>query len=205
MNGRYRDLIALVEFGHQAYVITPFTSDYENLLFSISLIGDPVEFNQFPDRGTIIAEGIDQSIALFEAFNFLEASGNLMVIFTDGEDTVVRSKERTLDEILQNAVDAGVPLYMVRTNYGRTDGQIIPDEMWRQAVRKTGGRFYAASDEASLLAAIHDIDQVSAGTIEVRQYSSQEPRFEGFVLIALMLWTAAAALKLSAPVFQKLS
>jgi Ca-activated chloride channel family protein len=205
ISGEYRDLMALVEFGHQAYVITPFTSDYENLLLSISLIGDPVEFNHFPDQGTIIAQGLEESIALFKAFDFLDASGNIMIIFTDGEDTVVRSKKQTLDEILQSAVDAEIPLYMVRTNYARDEGQIIPDELWRRAVLRTGGRFYAASDEASLIAAIEDIDRVSAGTIEMRSYSSQEPRFAGFTLIAVLLWAAAAGLKLSTSLFQKLS
>ncbi len=205
MKGQYRDLMALVEFGNQAYVITPFTSDYDNLLLSISLIGDPIEYNQFPDQGTVIAQGIDESIALFKAFNFLDASGNLMVIFSDGEDTVVQSRERTLDEILQAAVDAKIPIYMVRTNYAQEEGQIIPDDLWRAAVARTGGRFYAASDEASLLAAIQDIDRVSAGTIEVRQYSNQEPRFAQFTLIAVALWAAAAGLKLSTPLFQKLS
>ena len=38
---RQRDLMALVEFGDQAYVITPFTSDYDNILLSIALIKDP--------------------------------------------------------------------------------------------------------------------------------------------------------------------
>lgn len=29
--GKYRDVIALVEFGDEAYVITPFTTDYDNI------------------------------------------------------------------------------------------------------------------------------------------------------------------------------
>src|SRR5205823_5415263 len=87
INGKYRDLIGLVEFGDEAYVVTPFTNDYDNILLSIALIGDPVEYSLFPDQGTIIAQAIDQSIGLFKAFNFLDAAGNLMVIFTDGEDT----------------------------------------------------------------------------------------------------------------------
>jgi Ca-activated chloride channel family protein len=202
--GRYRDLIGLVEFGNQAYVITPFTSDYDNILLSISLIGDPVEFNQFPDQGTIIAQGIEESVELFRAFDFLDASGNLMVIFTDGEDTNAQSKEKTLDQILGGAVEAKVPVYMVRTNYAQEEGQIIPDELWKPAVERTGGKFYAASDEASLLAAIEDIDRVSAGSIDLRMYSSQEPRFAMFALAALALWTAAAALKLGVPIFQRL-
>jgi hypothetical protein len=93
---------------------------------------------------------------------------------------------------------------MVRTNYDRKKGQLIPDELWIPAVEKTGGKFYAASDEASLLNAIADIDKVSTGTIEVTQYSSQQPQFTIFALIAAALWTGAATLKLAVPYFQKL-
>ena len=41
MKGPYRDLVALIQFGNQAYVVTPFTTDYENILLSIRLISDP--------------------------------------------------------------------------------------------------------------------------------------------------------------------
>ena len=204
MKGRYRDLVALVEFGNEAYVVTPFTHDYDNILLSIGLIGDPTEFGLFPDRGTIIGRAIEEGTALFKAFKFLNASGNIMVIFTDGEDTRAMIGDRPLDDILRSAVDAEVPVYFVRTNYDRKKGQLIPDELWIPAVEKTGGKFYAASDEASLLNAIADIDKVSTGTIEVTQYSSQQPQFAIFALLAAALWTAAAALKLAVPYFQKL-
>ncbi|HEX6214060.1 MAG TPA: hypothetical protein VFZ38_04540, partial [Vicinamibacterales bacterium] len=67
--GKYRDLMALIEFGSRAYVITPFTSDYDNLLLSMSLIGDPVEFSLFPDSGTVIASALEESIEIFKAFD----------------------------------------------------------------------------------------------------------------------------------------
>jgi von Willebrand factor type A domain len=204
IQGKYKDLLALVEFGNEAYVVTPFTNDYDNILLSISLIGDPVEFSLFPDQGTIIAQAIDQSIGLFKAFNFLDASGNLMVIFTDGEDTRAIVNGRTLDEIMQSAVDAKIPLYFVRCNYERSRGKVIPDELWIPAVQKTGGKFYAADSEASLLAAIRDIDSVSAGTIQTTQYTSQQPRFAFFALTALACWTGGVALKLGLAQFQKL-
>jgi hypothetical protein len=163
-----------------------------------------VEFSLFPDQGTIIAQAIDQSIGLFKAFNFLDASGNLMVIFTDGEDTRAIVNGRTLDEIMQSAVDAKIPLYFVRCNYERSRGKVIPDELWIPAVQKTGGKFYAADSEASLLAAIRDIDSVSAGTIQTTQYTSQQPRFAFFALTALACWTGGVALKLGLAQFQKL-
>ena len=92
MNGPYRDLVALIQFGNQAYVVTPFTTDYENILLSVRLISDPREWGRFSDWGTTIIEGIDQATQLFKAFNFINASGNLMVVFTDGRDSRAQSR-----------------------------------------------------------------------------------------------------------------
>jgi hypothetical protein len=204
MKSQYRDLMALIEFGDEAYVVTPFTNDYDNILLSVSLIGDPLEFGHFPDRGTLIGQAIQQSIELFKAFNFLDASGNMMVIFTDGEDANAVVNGVDLDEIMQTAVAVKVPVYFVRTNYGRNEGSLVPDEIWKPAVLKTGGRFFAAKDEQSLLEAIHDIDEVSGGTIQVKQYTKQQPRFAMFATAALACWVAAAVLKLTVPYFQRL-
>lgn len=202
--GRHRDLMALVEFGSRAYVITPFTSDYDNLLLSMALIGDPVEFSQFPESGTVIASALEESIAIFKAFDFLEASGNLMVIFTDGEDTTSIVNGRSLDDILKSAIDNKIPLFFVRTNYDKEFGEGIPDALWQAAVEKTGGRYYIAKNEASLIAAVEDIDREAVGTIATRQYSSQQARFSLFALAAAVLWTSAAGLKLVTPWFGKL-
>jgi hypothetical protein len=201
--GKYRDLMALIEFGSRAYVITPFTSDYDNLLLSMSLIGDPVEFSLFPDSGTVIASALEESIEIFKAFDFLEASGNLMVIFTDGEDTTRIVHGRSLDDILKSAVDNKIPLYFVRTNYEKDFGEGIPDAQWRAAVEKTGGRYYVAKNEASLIAAVDDIDREAVGAIAARQYASQQPRFALFAFIAVMLWTSAAGLKVLTPYFSR--
>ena len=206
MNGKYRDLIGVIEFGNDAYVIMPFTSDYDNVLLSISLIGDPQEFGRFPSQGTTIARAINETVGLFKMFNFLEASGNLMIIFSDGEDSTYQDGNVSLDEIIQTAVDAEIPVYLVRTNSTKkNEAQMIPDERWALAVRRTGGQFYAASDEESLLRAIGDIDRMAGGTIAFKQYTNEEPRFAIFALIAAGLWAASAGAKLTLPYFQKLS
>jgi hypothetical protein len=201
--GKYRDLMALVEFGDQAYVITPFTSDYDNILLSIALIKDPVEFSRFPNHGTVIALALEQSLSLFKAFDFLEASGNLMVIFTDGEDTTALNGGRRLDDILESAVVNKVPLYFVRTNYDRGFGDLIPDKAWTAAVAKTGGRFYAVSNERDLIRAIEDIDRIAAGAIQIKRYTSQQPQFAAFALWGAALWTIATLLALAVPQFQQ--
>lgn len=203
-NGRFRDLLALVEFGTDAYVITPFTNDYDNILLSLSLIGEPHEFASFPDQRTLIARGIEESVALFKAFNYLDASGNMLVIFSDGEDTNAAVHGRSIDDIISEAVEAGVPVYMVRTMYDKRRGEYIPDRLWSEAVEKSGGKFFAASDERSLLQAIAEIDQASAGTIRTTEYAAQRPHFAVFAAIAALCFVVAIVAKLTVPYFQKL-
>jgi Ca-activated chloride channel family protein len=204
MSGPYRDLLALVEFGADAYVVTPFTNDYDNILVSLSLIGEPHEFASFPDQRTLIAKGIDEAVELFKAFKFLDASGNLLLIFSDGEDTNAMIDGRPLVDIIRGAIDAGVPVYFIRTNYNKAENDpAVPDRLWSDAVRKTGGKFFAASDERTLLAAINEIDQVSPGTIQLTEYGTQQPRFPVFATMAALCFTLGAVSKLTLPYFQR--
>jgi hypothetical protein len=202
MSGPYRDLIALIQFGNEAYVVTPFTTDYENVRLSIRLISDPKEWGRFNDWGTTIVQGIDQGVQLFKAFDFVNASGNLMIMFTDGRDAELNRQGRPLDALIAEARRYRIPVYMIRTAYKERYGRVAQDEIWKNVVERTGGRFYAAFDEASIVDALREIDRLSPGTIEVRQYSVQRPRYAGYALAAVALWLLAALLKLTVPVFR---
>ena len=201
--GKYRDLIALIEFGDEAYVITPFTTDYDNVLLSASLIGDWSEFMRFPNQGTKIAAAIEEGTNLFKAFNFVHASGNLMIIFSDGEDTQVTINGRPLTEILGAAVSTKIPVYLIRTNRDKQLGDIVPDSLWKGAVETTGGRFYAAANEGDVLRAIDDIDRLSPGKIEMKQYTVGQPQFAPFAIAAIALWCLALALRMTLRTFAK--
>jgi Ca-activated chloride channel family protein len=203
MNGKYHDLIGLVEFGDEAYVVTPFTTDYDNILLSLSLIGDWTEFMKFPDQGTTIAAAIEQGTSLFKAFDFLDASGNLLILFTDGQDTQVMLHGRSVNEIVEGAKATKIPVYMIRTSYNKGLGAVLPDDIWKPAIEATGGRFYPAGDEAAVLNAIKDIDARSAGRVDIKRYSSQQPKFAGYAFIAASLWMVALTLQLTVPYFRK--
>ena len=203
MRGKYQDLMALVEFGDEAYVITPFTYDYDNILLSISLIGDPTEWRRFPGQGTLVGQAINQGLELFRAFNFEEAAGNVLVIFSDGLDSQVVVDGKDPSELLQMAVQMKIPVYFIRVADEARLGRDNPDKLWRPAVEKTGGRFYAASDEGVILRAIDDIDKASVGEISVSRYSTQRVRFSPFATMAVVLWAIAALMKLTVPYFQK--
>jgi hypothetical protein len=167
-------------------------------------VGNLVEFVRFPNQGTTIAAAIEESIGLFRTFNFLDATGNIMVIFTDGQDTQYGVGIKSLDEILDGATRTKVPVYFVRTAYNRQLGSVIPDAVWKPAVERTGGRFYPAANEADIIRAIYDIDRLAAGEVQVRQYTTQVPRFAPFALIGVALWIVAASLKLLVPMCRRL-
>lgn len=194
MESAYRDLVALIEFGSQAYIVTPFTNDYENILLSIGLIGTPEEYRRFPDHGTLIMQAIHRGVELFRTFDFLQASGNLMVIFSDGQDTHALYEDRSLDDILQEAADNEIPVYFIRTSYDQNLGDILPDKVWKEAVERTGGRFFPAANENMIIEAVHEIDRLAAGRIQATRYVTRAPRFAGFAMVAVSLWTLALAL-----------
>jgi len=201
MKGEYRDLMSLIEFGDEAYVITPFTSDYENILLSMALVGDWTEFMNFPEQGTVIARAIDQGVGLFKAFDFLDAAGNVMVIFSDGMDAEVLQDGRTTLDVLREARRAEVPVYFLRVGRADAPQGVVPDAAWEAAVARTGGRFYSAADEATIVRAMNEIDRQSAGRIEIREYNTQVPRYQPFALAAVVFWTLALALRLATPWF----
>jgi hypothetical protein len=202
MRGRYRDLIALEEFGNESYVITPFTSDYDNLLLSLKMISDVAEWQRFPDQGTIIMKAIDTGIDLFNAFDFLKSSGNIMVIFSDGQDNNVQVGQMTLDQVLVKAVKYKVPVYMVRTAYARGLYDVIPDTIWRKAIDATGGKFFPAANQETIMQAIKEIDAAATGVVDVREYSVRQPRYARFALAAAALWTLAIALQMTLRMFR---
>ena len=198
-----RDLIALIEFGDQAYVVTPFTNDYENVLLSLSLIGDWTEYMKFPDTGTTIGFALNESVNLFRSFDFLNTPGNLILIFSDGEDSEVSARGATVHDVLRGSAGAKIPIFFIRMAYNRHEGDVIPDALWRNAVESTGGHFYAGSDEASILQAITEVDRLGAGSVHVKQYSTERPHYASFALAACGLWLSALILKLMLPFFQK--
>lgn len=202
MKGKYRDMLALVEFGDQAYVITPFTTDYENILFSMALIGDWTEFMTFPDQGTVIANAVEQSVGLFRAFDVLDAAGNAMVIFTDGIDAEVTEDGRSAFDVLGDARAANIPVFFVRVGQPGRGQQAIPDSVWAAAVARTGGKFFNAVDESAIVRAVNEIDRAAPGRVDMKRYTTEQPRFASFAMIAALFWSAAALMRLTLPWFQ---
>ncbi len=202
INGRYHDLIALIQFGNEAYVVTPFTTDYDNILLSIRLISSPKEWGNFNDWGTTIIQGLNQATQLFRAFDFVNASGNAMVLFTDGRDEEKNIKGKPIETVIDDMRKYKIPVFMIRTGFDLKEGQIPTDKLWKPLVERTGGRFYAADSEDAILRAEAEINKIATGRIDVREYTAQRPRFDGYALVAVMLWLSAGVMKLGFRTFR---
>lgn len=208
MKGEYKDLMALIEFGNESYIITPFTNDYKNILTSLALISEPEERNRFSDSGTVIIKAIDQGVELFKSFDFLKASGNIIILISDGEDVQVVLEGKSLDSILDQANVNKIPIYFIRTVYNTHFGDMtnvnfgLIDNLWKDAVEKTGGKFYAAENEGVILQAVNDIDKLAIGKIELQRYSSKKPLFWLFLETALIVWIIGFVMALAFKLFR---
>lgn len=202
MSSQHDDRIAVIQFGNEAYVVTPFTTDYENALLSLRLIGEPRAWHRFNVFGTTIIQGLDQGLRLFETFDLLHGSDNMIVLFSDGNDGETMFRGRSLDQMMDQAREQRIPIFMVRLGWEKPFGDVTWDGLWKQAVERTGGRFFVAADESTLLRAVGEIDRLGEGRIIERRAASASPVFGGFALIAVALWLTAGALELAVPWFR---
>jgi hypothetical protein len=195
MKSGYRDLIGLIEFGDESYIISPFNTDYENVLTSIRLLSDPEEYRRFNNSGTKIAQAVNQGVGLFKTFAFLKSSGNIMVLISDGEDTQVEHEGRQLDDILAESSRNKVPIFFIRVVSNKPLGHPSTyDKVWSAAVEKTGGKLYAGANADMIVQACDEINRIAAGRIQYTKYSARTSQFQFFAFTAVLCWSLALAL-----------
>jgi hypothetical protein len=100
-------------------------------------------------------------------------------------------------QILADARTAKIPVYFIRVSFNKGVGDVLPDHVWKPAVESTGGKFYAASEEAVIFQAISEIDRRSVGAIATKRYGTGQPEFSRYAAVAATLWALAVALQLS--------
>ena len=57
---------------------------------------------RFNDWGTTIIQGLNQATALFKAFDFVNAAGNAMIMFTDGRDDEKDLKGKPIQTVIDD-------------------------------------------------------------------------------------------------------
>jgi len=193
------DRIALVAFAGEAFVQCPLTLDYGAARIFLSII----DTDLIPTRGTAIGNAIKKGI---ETFNTKSKKNKVMVLITDGEDHT-----GTAMKYAEQAEKEGIVIYTV--GLGSPDGVPIPiyDERGRRVGFKkdengevvitkldevtlekialqTNGKYYRASPgEEELDEIFKKISGMEKQTLESREFTQFEERFQYFLGFALLL------------------
>jgi hypothetical protein len=93
-------------------------------------------------------------------------------------------------------------VFFIRVGQPGRGQQAIPDEVWAAAVARTGGKFFNATDETAIVAAVNEIDRAAPGRVEMKRYTTEQPRFAGFAILAAAFWSLALLMRLMVPWFQ---
>ena len=173
---RQGDAIGLVVFSNNGYLVTPATFDHESLSSYLVMTGTHTLVNE---GFTAIGEGLYTANTYFanaKAKTRRRAKGNVIVLFTDGDNNYGR------DPLLEveRGRSEGSRIYMIGLQLQPGASQQIAG-----AVPATGGKYYDARNPQQLEQALHDINEVEKGVFYTLQLRKNEPAYFIFVLLAL--------------------
>ena len=193
--GRPDDLIGLVAFARFADGLCPLTLDHGNLL----AIGDDVELAQRGSKedGTALGEGLALAV---ERLRDHPAKSKVVILLTDGVnnagdvDPLQAAELAAVHEIKVYSIGAGTngfAPFPFTDRFGResitTVPVVIDEETLRKIARRTGGRYYRATDADGLLDAYREIDALERTEITELRYLQYTEHYATAVIIALSL------------------
>jgi Ca-activated chloride channel family protein len=194
IRSRRDDRIGLVVFSDNPYVISPLTFDHEYLLHYVDMVDDKILQGE---GQTAIGDGL----ALSDYVLYRQAQPNshghqVIVLFTDGENN--RGREPV--EVLNEAKGADIRVHMIGVDLESEVKEKPAVQQLVHAIEDSGGRYFDATSERSLMAAQQEVDSIEKGLLSSRVYVRDVPVYQWFAIPALIALAAALALR-SVPYF----
>ncbi len=193
IENRPHDHIALIAFAAESYTLSPLTTDKSMLITQV---------NQM-DCG-LLEDGTAIGMGLANAINRLKdgpSDSKIVILLTDGVNNTGYIQPMTAATI---AKEKGIKVYSVGVGSmgealspvsRRADGQYIfgytrveIDEALMQEISEmTGGRYFRATDNMSLIDIYNTIDKLEKTKIEVLTIKSKLDKYSIFLLIGFGL------------------
>jgi len=200
IKSRQDDLIGLVAFAAQAYVVCPTTFDHDWLTRSL----DRVKVGLIKD-GTAIGSGILSSV---NSVKETKARTKIVILLTDGINNfgnvpplVAAKAARALGIKIYTVglVSKGPGLYLAGDGTGRRvyrDFKVdIDEDELRQISALTGGEYFKATDLETLRQSYREIDRLEKFGMEESRYEEYVDVFRYFLIPALALLVADIILR----------
>ena len=200
INDRPNDRIGLVVFAGESFTQSPLTTDKASLLTLLAGV-----------KSGIIEDGTAIGNGLATALNRLresQAKSKVVILLTDGVNNSGQIAPLTAAEIAQSlgirvytigVGSVGTAPYPMLDMWGNISFQPmkveIDEEVLRQIADKTGGRYFRATDKATLEAIYDEINELETTKVEVENFTHYDERFAPFALLALGLLLVEFLLK----------
>ncbi len=192
ISSRPDDMIGLVAFASQAFIVCPLTFDHDWLLHSL----ERIKVGLIRD-GTAIGSGILTSL---NCLKDVKAKSRVIILLTDGINNFGQIPPLTAAEAARalgikiytiGVVSDGRVPFPVEDDYGRvTYKQVIieiNEKMLKEIANMTGGDYYQVTDMESLRESYKEIDRLEKTEIEELGYEEYSDIFRIFLLPALGL------------------
>ena len=201
VESREHDRIGIVPFAAQSFTQVPLTTDHQVVL---SLLGQ-IQMRMVED-GTAIG------MALATSANRLresDAKSKVIILLTDGQNnrgeidplTAAQAAQALNIRIYTIGVGThGTAPYPVETVFGKRYQNVpvsIDEDMLKEIANSTGGRYYRATDEASLAHIYSEIDRLERTKIQVEEYKETAELYGPWLASALLCLALEALLSLT--------
>ena len=184
---RQNDRLSLVIFGGDAYTKVPLTFDNKMMRETIGKI--TVEDITSNNR-TAIGMGLGVSLNRLKES---KAKSKIIILMTDGENN---SGELSPEEATKLATNLGIKVYTVGIGaieipwaFGvqKIKNTELDENLLNEIAKKTGGKYFRASDEKTFNEIFKEIDSLEKTKIEARDFYSKEELFIPILKLAILM------------------
>ncbi len=190
VDSRVSDRIGVVIFSGESFTLCPVTTnkaEIKNQIFGIQ--------NGLLDDGTAIGSGLATSC---DRLKTSDAKSKVVILLTDGENNGGLIDPQTAKEIAKSLKikvytigvgTTGEAMMPLQTPLGvvREKQKVSIDEkLMTQIATETGGKYFRATDNASLKNIYADIDKLEKSKVEVTSFERYSERFLPFVVLAFI-------------------
>jgi len=199
---RSNDRIGLVAFAGDPYLASPLTLDHDWVEKSVEGLTATAQ-NGLRD-GTAIGSAIATGVRRLDA---QDAKSKIMILLTDGQNNAGKIAPSAAAEAAKalgvkiytvgvgSKGDALVPVTNDRGRQELVMAKVDVDEpSLQQVATTTGGKFYRATDTASLQKVYDEIDRLEKTTRTVTRFDEKTERFAWFAVPGLALLGVSIAL-----------
>lgn len=200
INGRTADRFAIAVFSAESFTKCPLTSDKAMV---VNLLNQ-IEFGMMED-GTAIGTGLATAI---NRIKDSKAVSKVIILLTDGVNNTGLIGPVTAGEI---AAGYNIRVYtigvgsigeapiQVQTPFGTRVQNMkveIDEDILKQIATLTGGKYFRATDEKTLISIYQEIDRLEKTVLDVEKFVNRKEKYFPFLLSGLILLGSGIILNL---------